>query len=556
MGKVDFEVKRISTDLLIAGGGIAGLTAAAAAKEKNPDIDITIVEKNTTGYGGRANKGGGVLQWFDLEHMDPDEFVEYHVHSVGCYLNDQLLMRKYVAMNNIMIERMIGWGINVTIDNPIPTGPMTAIIGIDLDITLRMRRTVEKMGTHIIDKTVISDLLTDGDKITGAVAYSILDGTFYIIEAKAVIICTSSQSYRVAPMWSNGRGDGTGMAYRAGAEMRNPEFGTFTQLFKKNAMHECVYGENNMYNARGENCTQNFRRFSESDISASTVREWYEQMSSGKGPIYLHLPKQGGGGMNAIWNRPYGQKFWDLNHADEALDPENEVLPGLVGEQSPIKTNEFMETTLTGLYAAGDACYTGSAACGAVPAPPGRNRGSGILHAVFSGIVSGESSAEFLRTAEAGQIDEAQVETLKANAFAPLEREEDTDPLDLIDIIHDIVCPCENLIFTSQHRLDFCMRKLEKAKKLLPSLKADDFHGMMICHEAENMVLCTELMLRAASMRKESRGWFQREDYPETDNENWLKWICIKKGENGEMELYTEDIPIETYPFQLPVEEE
>ncbi|MCQ2512757.1 MAG: FAD-binding protein [Lachnospiraceae bacterium] len=99
-----------------------------ADKEKNPDIDITIVEKNTTGYGGRANKGGGVL-----------------------------------------------------------------------------------------------------------------DGTFYIIKAKAVIICTSSQSYRVAPMWSNGRGDGTGMAYRAGAEMRNPEFGTFTQLFKKNAMHECVY---------------------------------------------------------------------------------------------------------------------------------------------------------------------------------------------------------------------------------------------------------------------------------------------------------------------------
>ncbi len=548
---VQHEVKRISTDLLIVGGGIAGLTAAAAAKEKNPDIDITIVEKNTTGYAGRANKGGGVLQVFDLKHMDPNEFVEYHVHNVGCYLNDQNLLRKYVAMNNEMFERMTGWGVVIANSNPIPTGPMTAIVGIDLDCCLKMRRTVEKQGTHIIDKTVISDLLTDGEKIAGAVGYSVLDGTFYVIEARAVILCTSSQSYRVAPMWSNGRGDGTGMAYRAGAQMRNAEMGTFMQLFKKNSMHECVYGENQMYNARGENVTQNFRRFSESDISASAVREWYEQMSAGRGPIYLHLQPRGGG-MDEIWKRPYGKKFWDLQHADDVLDPENEVLPGLVGEQSPIKTNENMEATLTGLYSAGDACYTGSAACGAVPAPPGRNRGSGILHAVFSGIVSGESSAEFLRDAEKGTVDEEQVKKLEADAYAPLEREEGIDSVELVDKVQEIVCPCENLIFTSQHRIDFCLRKLEKAKAMIPQLKANDYHEMMNCHEAENMVLCAELMLRSASMRKESRGWFQREDYPETDNENWLKWICAKKGEDGEMELLTEDIPIEEYPFQLP----
>lgn len=552
---MEHEVKKVSTDLLIVGGGIAGLTAAAAAKEKNPDVDITIVEKNTSGYAGRANKGGGVLQWFDLDNMKPEEFVEYHVHNVGCYLNDQNLLRDYIAMNNIMINRMIGWGIVVCNEHPIPTGPMTYMIGIDLDCTLKMRKTVEKAGTKIIDKTVISDLLTDGNKVVGAVGYNVIDGSFLVVEAKAVILCTSSQSYRVAPMWSNGRGDGTGMAYRAGAHMRNPEFGTFTQLFKKNAMHECVYGENQMYNNLGENVTQNFRRFPESDISSSAVREWYEQMSAGRGPIFLHLKQGPGGGLSGIWNRPYGLKFWTLNQADDALDPDNEVLPGLVGEQSPIKTNNKMETTMEGLYSAGDACYTGSAACGAVPAPPGRNRGSGILHAVFSGIVSGESSAEFCRTAEHVSPCEEQIKALEAKAYEPLEREDGVDPVDLVDKIQDIVCPCENLLFTSQHRLDFCMRKLEKAKKMIPNLKAHDFHEMMICHEAENMALCCELMLRAASMRKESRGWFQREDYPDTDNENWLKWICVKKGDDGEMELYTEDIPIQDYPVQLPVEE-
>ena len=50
-------------------------------------------------------------------------------------------------------------------------------------------------------------------------------------------------------------------------------------------------------------------------------------------------------------------------------------------------------------------------------------------------------------------------------------------------------------------------------------------------------------------MRKESRGWFLREDYPQMDNENWLKWI-VCENKDGEMEFSTEDVPIETYQVQ------
>ena len=86
----------------------------------------------------------------------------------------------------------------------------------------------------------------------------------------------------------------------------------------------------------------------------------------------------------------------------------------------------------------------------------------------------------------------------------------------------------------------------EKAKYM----KADDLHGLLTCHEADAMVLCCEMQLRAASMRKESRGWFIREDYPDMDNENWLKWINIRQGADGEMELFTEDIPMWRYPVR------
>ena len=63
------------------------------------------------------------------------------------------------------------------------------------------------------------------------------------------------------------------------------------------------------------------------------------------------------------------------------------------------------------------------------------------------------------------------------------------------------------------------------------------------------MTLCAEMFYRASLERKESRGWFVREDYQETDNANWLKWIVLEE-EDGEMDFSTEDIPISNYPVK------
>ena len=542
---------RASADFLVVGGGIGGLCAAVAAKEKNPDASVIVVEKQTVGYGGKANKGGGVLQWFDLEHTKPVDFVQYHAHAVGCYLGDQEVMMKYVAMNNELLDRLNGWGVVVPKAGGRAAGPLTYMVSIDLDSCIKMRKMCVKLGIQIYNKVAISDLLTVDGKMAGAVGYSLLDGTFHVFTAKAVLMATGSQNYRITNMWSSGRGDGIAAAYRAGAEMRNTEFGNFAQLFKKESLRECVFGENYMYNALGENVTQNFRRFQESDISATAIREWYEQMSMGKGPIYLRLRPFGGG--RKPDTRPYGQAFWAAYEKEsEGLDKDMEVVPCLVGEQSPIRVDKDMAASIPGLFAAGDVCYCGSGAPGAVPAPPGRNRGSGILNAVFNGVVGGESAAEFVKTADALVPDEAQIARLKADAFAPIEREEGIDPIEVIDDVQKILCPVENSIYMSQHRLDVCLRKLEKAKAKLSKLKAHDFHEMLTCHEAEAMVTCCEMQLRASSMRKESRGWFLREDYPLMDNKEWLKWIIVKNVD-GKMDLSTEDVPIKSYPVQ-PIE--
>ena len=72
MEKQEIKQEKMSADVLIIGGGIAGITAAISVKETNPDISVLVVEKQTAGYAGKANKGGGVLQYFDLEKTTPE----------------------------------------------------------------------------------------------------------------------------------------------------------------------------------------------------------------------------------------------------------------------------------------------------------------------------------------------------------------------------------------------------------------------------------------------------------------------------------------------------
>ena len=64
-----------SADILVIGGGIGGLAAATAAKEKNPDADVLVVEKASTGWAGQANKGAGIW-WYLAPEDDVDAFVE------------------------------------------------------------------------------------------------------------------------------------------------------------------------------------------------------------------------------------------------------------------------------------------------------------------------------------------------------------------------------------------------------------------------------------------------------------------------------------------------
>ncbi len=558
------DKKSLTTDVLIVGGGVGGLTAAIAIKERAPQISVTVIEKQTAGYSGKANKGGGVLQYFDPKRVTPEEFARYHVNTIGCFLGDQDLMKKYVSMNNLMFDKMVSWGAKLPKNEDgsyrvMPTGPMTAMIRVDLDITLQFRKTAERLGVQIIDKVALSDILTQGDDVAGATAFSLLDGTFYVITAKAVVLATGSQNYRIGSMWGSGRGDGIAAAYRAGAVMRNAEFGNFAQLVRVKSHNEVVFGENFMHNSLGENITKNFLKTREPDINSTAIREWYTQMCAGKGPIHLDFGEQGShreeNPPNDNKKLSFGEKFRMLNDLSGAkVDRDLEVCPLFLGEQSPVRVGHDMQTTISGMFAIGDASYCGSAAPGAVPAPPGRNRGSGILNAVFSAIMCSSGAAAAGSAATLPMVSDSQVEESFIRIFAPLKRADGCTAKDVIRLIQSAVGPMERSVYMSEQRIAEALDIIADAEAKAKSLKAADYHDLISCHEAEAMVLCAKMQFRAADMRKESRGWFMREDYPAMDNENWLKWITVRNM-NGEMTLGTEDIPYQDWAVKPHGEE-
>lgn len=556
------EYRKESCDILILGGGVGGLCCAVATKELNPEADILIVEKNFSGYSGKANRGGGVLQYFDPNKIDPWEFVKFHAEKIGAYLGDQELMAKYVEMNPYMLEKLASWGASLPrrddgTFNVFPTGPMTAMIATDLDITLKIRRTAEKYGVRFIDKTALIDLLTDENGITGAVVFSILDGTPTVIEAKKVVLATGSQNYRIGSMWSSGRGDGIAAAYRAGARLRNTEFGNFAQLARVRSHNEVVFGENLMYNAKDEHITKNFLKERETDITSTAIREWFTQIRDGNGPVRVQFPappppppKKEGEDAPPPAPRPkrYGDTFRNLNHAAAAkVDRDMEVAPLFIGEQSPIAVNHNMKTSIDGLYAIGDCSYCGSGVAGAVPAPPGRNRGSGILNAVFAAIQCAEEIGRADLSVPLRAIDESQVLNAFARAEAPLNTEPGVCAKDVIALIQKAMAPVEQSVWMRKDRMEKAMRYVEQAEEIVPRMHAADTHGVLECLEAEAMVLSAKMHYKASEMRKESRGWFLREDYPETDNEHWHKWIVVQQVD-GRMTLSTEDIPPERFP--------
>jgi succinate dehydrogenase/fumarate reductase flavoprotein subunit len=570
-------IERMATDVLVVGGSIAGLAAAITAKEQDPKLDVTVVEKYTSGYSGKANRGAGIM--LILGAHSPAEFAQFYLEHIGLYLNNQTTLLKYASMLNdgaYAIDKWSGkidkdeegklrtlkWASKIVgrtedgkpiFDQSVPY-PWT-LVAIDLDYVREVRKYARKLGVKFVDRVGVVDLMTDGGKAAGVVGYDIDDGTQHVLGARSVVLACGNQCYRVMPMWSAARGEGVAAAFRAGAKFANCEYGSFYNWTNLDHFESDMGVEYALYNDKGENIGLPLIKEVHPDISADVLVEWYKQTIAGNGPMHYRqnenplmpyltsvLASQ------AVHNRPYADRFWGYLFFNAfSQQTTDHVVPGLVGEFGGLWVDENMATTVPGLFAAGDLCVQGSRAWGAT-AQPGRHRGSGIAFATFSGRVAGPSAATYAGGATALPLSDDQIAAIDMRVTAPLKSTGSMRPMEMVAEIQKVMQPLGNSLYRHEDRLKKALARVEELKALLPQLKAADPHEMFGVNECEATVLCAEMFFKASLERKESLGWFLREDYPEPSNDG-LEWITVEN-KGGEVSVGKERVPLETYPFE------
>ncbi|NTV73288.1 MAG: FAD-binding protein, partial [Holophaga sp.] len=369
------EAKIITSDVLVVGHGLAGLAAALTVKEDNPGLHVVTVDKCFPGYGGKANKGGGHVAF--IPEGDEETYVQYHTENLGDYLNDQDMLRIYANSTQKTMDRWETWGVKFKLSredslNAHAIIPWKVTL-VDLDVMIPMARRAAKLGIKSHSKVAMTDLLTEGGRVVGAFGISLLTGEPCVFKAKAVILACGDQNWSIMNMW-NGKGDGIAAAYRAGAKVRNAEFGTFVNLMDR-ASKTVAYGaEDALVNAKGKACTMESRAdlppsmksvVGGIDLGGGQSVLMYLEVRDGNGPIYEDLEKNDfigswigrnlccyGGDADEEYYRPLAQKFWNVIFNKNRMGApvgegatRREVVPGVVGECSPLYVDHGMATT-------------------------------------------------------------------------------------------------------------------------------------------------------------------------------------------------------------------
>ena len=485
--------------------------------------------------------------------------------KIGIYLNEQEGTYKYFSSLNRNVdylEEIVG---KLFVRNNDGTlywkypkdnyqHPWRAL-SMELDYLVKIKQACQKVGVQFVDRVGIVDFNRDGERISGATGYHLETGNEYVFHAKAVVVANGDQNYGCMPMWSSARGEGLAAAWRVGAEMTNCEFSTFFQWTNLGFFFPVSRCEDHIYDRDGINIGTLFRTPIEADIDARTVAEWYLRTKAHKGPMRyicenrnIRITPTAPPGTRPLADRLRGSTQFNcqINESDDELHPI------LIGEQSCIRVDTKMRTNILGLIATGDACYSGSRVMGAVCCPPGRVRGSGLPWAVYSGREAGISAAEYaMDTPEFGAVHETDILTCRGNFFAPVTRSGGNSSEELRLEIQRIMASLGYVLYCREDRLLEGLEGVCGIEKRMDYLYADSIHEAFNCNELRSMVTCAKMFFTAALQRKESRGWFLREDYPKRDDENWMKWIVLKRAaDSEEPTVHFEQIPIHSYPIQ------
>jgi len=197
-----------------------------------------------------------------------------------------------------------------------------------------------------------------------------------------------------------------------------------------------------------------------------------------------------------------------------------------------VPVNDKCESTIPGLYAAGDAL--GSYMAGGIYT----QIGSSLACSAVQGGIAGETAAFCAKRMKMPGISKAGRKRIREETLAPLKRERGYSPAWVTQTLQGIMIPNFVIYIKKERILNAALAYIEELRDHhRPILKAADLHELRLAHETSNMIMNAEMKLRPSIMRKESRCSHYRLDYPDPDMKNWNAWINIYKGDDGSMKL-------------------
>jgi L-aspartate oxidase len=531
---VPFHPKHVPhyfTDVLIIGGGLAGLRAANAVDSKQ---SVLVVTKDALKQSNSNYAQGGIAGV-----LDPEDRFEDHIAdtlTAGGRLCDQEIVELVVREAPDHINELIRWGTNFDRES----GELTLgregghshhrIVHALGDATGKevMRAVIEwterLRNVEIRERAFTLDLLTHGGACCGALIAE-ESGSKTLVWAKQTILCTggAGQVYRESTNPAVATGDGHAIAFRAGAELRDMEFVQFhpTVLYiagsSRSLITEAIRGEGGwLVDHRGERFMQDYDQRGELAPRDVVSQAIVSQMEKTRHPnVYLELShldpdfvKKRFPGIAAAC-----AKFG----IDITRDP-IPVRPGAHYMIGGLTVDQDGRTTLPGLWAAGEVTSSGL---------HGANRLAS--NSLLEGLVFGARAGIGASDAAAAMADNYQAIPLENQSV-----EDQVEPLDLADIRNSLKSLMWHAagVQRSQDQLAEAAETIDNWCRYVLARQFNDLAGW----ELQNMLTLSRIMVAAALARDESRGVHLRTDFPDRDDEHWRRRLAFRRGEAGELE--------------------
>ena len=548
------KTEKISTDVLIIGGGTAGCYAALTISE-NSDKKVLICEKAHIKRSGCLAAGVNALNAYIVEGRKPQDYVDYAKKAADGIVREDLLLTMSEKLNKVT-DRLEKLGLVILKDENgkyVTRGNRNLKINGE-NIKPILADAVEKAkNVTVLNRVNIFDYSVKDNKINGAFGFGIESEIFYTIEAKAVIIATGGAAGLYKPnnpgfsrhkMWYPpfNTGAGYAMGIRAGAEMT-----TFEMRFIALRCKDTIAPTGTLAQGVGAKQINSLGEVYETKYGLTTSERVYgtvNENQEGRGPCYLRTEgitaEQDESLLKAYLNMAPSQTIkWiesGRNPSRQNVEIEG-TEPYIVGGHtaSGYWVDTDRATTIEGLFAGGDVA-------GGCPQKY-------VTGALAEGEIAGLSAVKYIDSKESFEkiSDEDTNYHLRETEKYLTDRHSLYTTEQLEEAMQTVMDSYAGGIKTNyrfnEKQLDIADCKIRQLETLTDDLYAEDFQELMyICELKERLTVCKSVIAHLRA-RKETRwhSFAENLDYPEKDDRNFNKYVNSRL-ENGEIKIIIRDL--------------